>query len=50
MEKFLKGLLMGLSIIAVVGVIIVGVLIYQVTISNGSGKTVAGAILPLIRK
>lgn len=40
MEKFLKGLLMGLSIVAVVGVIIVGVLIYQVT-SNGSEKTVA---------
>ena len=40
MEKFLKGLLMGLSIVAVLGVIIVGVLIYQVT-SNGSEKTVA---------
>ena len=42
MEKFLKGLLIGLSIIAVVGIIIVGVQIYQVTSSNGSGKTVAG--------
>ena len=42
MEKFLKGLLMGLSIVAVLGVIIVGVLIYQVT-SNGSEKTVADA-------
>lgn len=44
MEKFLKGLLMGLSIVAVLGVIIVGVLIYQVT-SNGSEKTVADAEL-----
>ncbi|WP_160725058.1 DUF6241 domain-containing protein [Bacillus sp. USDA818B3_A] len=42
MEKFLKGLLIGLSGVAVLGAIIVGVLIYQVT-NNESEKTVAGA-------
>src|SRR5437763_390211 len=42
MEKFLKGLLIGLSTVAVLGIIIVGVLIYQAT-SNGSEKTVADA-------
>lgn len=42
MEKFLKGLLICLSTVAVLGVIIVGVLIYQAT-SNGSEKAVADA-------
>ncbi|MBT2658597.1 hypothetical protein J7E81_25835 [Bacillus sp. ISL-18] len=42
MEKFLKGLLIGLSTVAVLGVIIVGVLIYQAT-NNRSEKTVADA-------
>jgi ABC-type transporter Mla subunit MlaD len=41
MEKFLNRILIGVSIVAVLGIIVVGVLIYQAMTSDGNEKVEA---------